>query len=88
MSNENEKIESILKAARGLLEYSDEEVLRIALREASRDQFGGWGRVWVSELEKIVGRKIDAVKLAENIKNRGYRVKFVDASGGIIYISL
>jgi len=88
LSGEDREIESILKAVSGRAEFSDEEVLKIALREASRDQFGGWGRVWVKELEKIAGRKIDAASLVEAIRDRGFKVKFVDASGGIIYISI
>jgi len=88
LSGEDREIESILKAVSGRAAFSDEEVLRIALMEASRDQFGGWGRVWVKELEKIVGREINAASLVEAIKDMGFKVRFVDASGGIIYILL
>lgn len=88
MGDEDERIVNILKAASGRATFSDMEVVRIALMEASRDQFGGWGRVWVKELEKIVGREINAASLVEAIKDMGFKVRFVDASGGIIYILL
>lgn len=88
LRDEDEVVEKILKAISGSKEYSEKEVLRIALREAARDQLGVWGRVWVSDLEKIVGRSIDAVKLVEALKDMGYKVKYIDVSGGIIYISL
>lgn len=87
LSNEERKVEAILRTISGQEKYSDEDVLRVVLREASRDQFGGWGRVWVSEVERLVGRKVEVAKVIEALRRMGYRVKYVDISGGIIYIS-
>lgn len=80
--------EALLKAASGIVKYGGGDLVRVALNLASRDFFNGWGRVWVRDVARVVGFHVDAARLIRMLLEAGYRTRFIEAGGGIIYIEM